>query len=51
MKMMAHASDFNQIYGVRIETSTVDNGGIEVLAYGTAIHTVGNKNVPPKLPH
>lgn len=51
MKRIAHEQGYNQIYGVRIETSAIDGGGVEVLAYGTAIETVGNKNVPPKLPH
>lgn len=52
MKRHAHEQGYNQIYGVRIETSTIDEGGgVEVVAYGTAVHTVGNKNVPPKLPH
>lgn len=50
MKRQAQAYGYNQIYGVRIETSAVDNGGIEVIAYGTAVETVGNKNVPPRLP-
>lgn len=51
MKKLAHKQGYNQIYGIRIETSAVDEGGgVEVLAYGTAVMSVGNANVPPKLP-
>lgn len=50
MKQMAHTQGYNQIYGVRIETTTINDGGVEMLAYGTAIETAGNANVPPKLP-
>lgn len=51
MKQLADEYGYNQIYGVRIETSAIDNGGVEVLAYGTAVVSVGNPNVPPKLPN
>lgn len=50
MKRTAHEHGYNQIYGVRIETSTIDGGGVEVLAYGTAITSIDNPNVPPRLP-
>lgn len=50
MKQQAHEYGYNQIYGVRIETSAIDGGGVEVLAYGTAVMSVGNPNVPPRLP-
>lgn len=50
MKHLAHENGYNQIYGVRIETSTIDGGGVEVLAYGTAVVSIGNPNIPPRLP-
>lgn len=50
MKQMAKDYGYNQIYGVRIETSAIDGGGVEVLAYGTAVMSLGNPSVPPKLP-
>lgn len=50
MKWLAHEYGYNQIYGVRIETSAIDNGGVEVLVYGTAVVSTNNPNVPPKLP-
>lgn len=50
MKRIASEHGYNQIYGVRIETSSIDGGGVEVVAYGTAVHSIGNPNVPPRLP-
>lgn len=37
MKRQANELGCVHIYGVRIETSTVDGGGVEVLVYGTAV--------------
>ncbi|MCL1622978.1 YbjQ family protein [Moraxella sp. Tifton1] len=37
MKRQASELGYDHIYGVRIETSMVDGGGVEVLAYGTAV--------------
>ncbi|WP_080975501.1 heavy metal-binding domain-containing protein [Moraxella canis] len=38
MKKLADEQHYDQIYGVRIETSAVDEGGgVEVLEYGTAV--------------
>lgn len=37
MKRQAGEQNCTQIYGIRFETSMVDGGGIEVLAYGTAV--------------
>lgn len=51
MKRNANHYGYNQIYGVRIETSAIDGGGVEVVAYGTAVISVGNPHVPPKLPN
>lgn len=51
MKRQTYEYGYNQIYGVRIETSAVDGGGVEVLAYGTAVSSMGNPNVPPRLPN
>lgn len=51
MKQQAYECGCNQIYGVRIETSAVDGGGVEVLAYGTAVMSLDNPNVPPRLPN
>ncbi|MFA9486342.1 MULTISPECIES: YbjQ family protein [unclassified Moraxella] len=45
MKKQAQKSGYNHIYGVRIETSTIGNGGVEVLAYGTAVASLDNFNV------
>lgn len=50
MKRIADEYGYNQIYGVRIETSAIDGGGVEVVAYGTAVMSVGNPHVPPRLP-
>ncbi len=49
MKAQAHQMGYNQIYGVRLETTSLE-GGVEVIAYGTAVMSVGNPKVPPKLP-
>ncbi|MBE9578350.1 MULTISPECIES: YbjQ family protein [Moraxella] len=49
MKRQAYEHGYNQVYGIRIETSAVDGGGVEVLAYGTAVSSIGNPNVPPRL--
>lgn len=51
MKQQAQAMGHNQIYGVRLEVTNVDEVGkmVEAIAYGTAVSTVGNPKVPPAL--
>lgn len=48
-KSQADKAGCYAIYGLRFEMCEID-GGVEVLAYGTAVMSVGNPNVPPKLP-
>ncbi|UNU73703.1 YbjQ family protein [Moraxella nasovis] len=50
MKRLAQSHGYNQIYGIRIETSSIDAGGVEVLAYGTAVMSETNPKVSPRLP-
>lgn len=37
-KQMAYQQNCTHIYGIRFEMSQIDGGGVEVLAYGTAVH-------------
>ena len=48
LKREAYLAGYNQIYGVRLQ-STVIGGGVETIAYGTAINAL-DKSVPPPLP-
>ena len=52
MKQQAQLLGHNQIYGVRLEVSNINQLGsmVEAIAYGTAVTTVGNPKVPPSLP-
>lgn len=52
MKREAHELGHNQIYGVRLEVTSIDELGkmVEAIAYGTAVTTTGNPKVPPALP-
>lgn len=54
MKWQASEIGYNHILGMRIETTNIGahdpNGdAIEVIAYGTAVQTVGDPNIPPRL--
>ena len=54
MKWQASEIGYNHVLGVRIETANIGahdpNGdAIEVIAYGTAVQTVDNPNIPPRL--
>lgn len=48
LKDEANRMGYNQVYGLRFETTEV-LGGVEVLAYGTAVLTINNAKVPPAL--
>lgn len=48
LKDEANRMGYNQVYGLRFETTEV-LGGVEVLAYGTAILSINNPKVPPRL--
>lgn len=52
MKQQAHHQGYNQIYGVRLEVTSINQMGsmVEAIAYGTAVYTVNNPKVPPPLP-
>lgn len=52
MKLQAQYQGYNQIYGVRLEVSNINQMGsmVEAIAYGTAVHTINNPKVPPPLP-
>lgn len=51
MRQQAQHLGYNQIYGVRLEVSNINQLGsmVEAIAYGTAVNTVGNPKVPPPL--
>ncbi|WP_423227883.1 YbjQ family protein [Psychrobacter pygoscelis] len=52
MKLQAQYQGYNQIYGVRLEVTSINQAGsmVEAIAYGTAVYTVNNPKVPPPLP-
>lgn len=52
MRLQAQYQGYNQIYGVRLEVSSINQTGrmVEAIAYGTAVYTVNNPKVPPPLP-
>ena len=52
MRLQAKYLSYNQIYGVRLEVTNINQMGsmVEAIAYGTAVNTVGNPKVPPSLP-
>ena len=52
MKQQAQYQGYNQIYGVRLEVTNINQLGsmVEAIAYGTAVYTVNNPKVPPPLP-
>jgi uncharacterized protein YbjQ (UPF0145 family) len=53
MREKAHAAGATMIFGVRLETSPINDGdprrstGVEIMAYGTAIVPAGATPVPP----
>lgn len=51
MKQQAQALGCNQVYGLRLEVTSINQVGsmVEAIAYGTAVNTVGNPKVPPPL--
>lgn len=51
MKQEAQYQGYNQIYGVRLEVTNINQLGsmVEAIAYGTAVYTVNNPKVPPPL--
>lgn len=51
MKQQAQYQGYNQIYGVRLEVTNINQLGsmVEAIAYGTAVYTVNNPKVPPPL--
>lgn len=51
MRQQAQHLGYNQVYGVRLEVSNINQLGsmVEAIAYGTAVNTVGNPKVPPPL--
>ena len=52
MKREAQFMGYNQVYGIRLEVTALDEVGamVEAIAYGTAVYTTGNPKVPPPLP-
>ena len=52
MRLQAKYLGYNQIYGVRLEVTNINQVGsmVEAIAYGTAVNTLGNPKVPPPLP-
>ena len=51
MRLQAKYLGYNQIYGVRLEVTNINQLGsmVEAIAYGTAVYTVNNPKVPPPL--
>lgn len=49
LKREADLAGYNQVFGVRLQSSII-GGGVETIAYGTAINTLDNPKVPPSLP-
>lgn len=52
MKLEAQFLGYNQVYGLRLEVTSINISGsmVEAIAYGTAVYTVGNPKIPPPLP-
>lgn len=48
LKLEAHAHGYNQVYGIRFETTIIENG-TEILAYGTAVKAMIGKVAPSLL--
>ncbi|WP_373277689.1 YbjQ family protein [Psychrobacter phenylpyruvicus] len=52
MKLEAQFLGYNQVYGLRLEVTSINLTGsmVEAIAYGTAVYSVDNPRVPPPLP-
>lgn len=52
MKLDAQFLGYNQIYGLRLEVTSINLTGsmVEAIAYGTAVYTIDNPRIPPPLP-
>lgn len=52
MKLEAQFLGYNQVYGLRLEVTSINITGsmVEAIAYGTAVYSVDNPRVPPPLP-
>ena len=52
MKQESQFMGYNQIFGVRLEVTSINATGsmVEAIAYGTGVHTVGNPKIPPPIP-
>lgn len=52
MKLEAQFLGYNQVYGLRLEVTSINITGsmVEAIAYGTAVYTVDNPRIPPPLP-
>ena len=52
MKLEAQFLGYNQVYGLRLEVTSINLTGsmVEAIAYGTAVYNVDNPRIPPPLP-
>lgn len=52
MRREAEFKGYNQIFGIRLDVTTLNVSGsmVEAIAYGTAVYTVDNPKIPPALP-
>ena len=52
MKLEAQFLGYNQVYGLRLEVTSINLTGsmVEAIAYGTAVYSVDNPRIPPPLP-
>ena len=51
-KLEAQVLGYNQVYGLRLEVTSINLTGsmVEAIAYGTAVYSVDNPRIPPPLP-
>lgn len=52
MKLEAQFMGYNQVFGIRLEVTSINATGsmVEAIAYGTAVYTIDNPKIPPPLP-
>ena len=52
MKLEAQFLGYNQVYGLRLEVTSINltSSMVEAIAYGTAVYSVDNPRIPPPLP-
>lgn len=52
MKLEAQFLGYNQVYGLRLEVTSINLTGsmVEAIAYGTAVYSMDNPRIPPPLP-